>query len=312
MRNIILASLLALVLTTVQSFAQETIKPIDEAGIFLDGDCKAIASSPDGSTYVLMLDKKLIKIDSYGYQKVIPIPFNKPLQNLNDYFCDMDVDNKTAYFCCYNSSSIVALNLKDPKELKALKLSYENQPIRPMLINKTKDGWVIKDFDYRTFKVDSKGKLTLLPNFSEVMLDRDGKPVIKVNPYHKEGKLVFPGKINNEKNETKWTAPTPEPPLVVMNVEYLGYDTNQDVDMYLAKYSSGDLTLDNRLFAVDSNNQIVAQRLIPPTSLSFIMRYCKLANDGSIIAVYSDPENPNDRVILKKFELTPDTAPQKG
>ena len=58
--------------------------------------------------------------------------------------------------------------------------------------------------------------------------------------------------------------------------------------------------------------EIIAKKVIPNGSLDFIMRYCKLANDGSIIAVYADPENPNEQFILKKFEIKEIEAPTKG
>lgn len=312
MKKILLTTLFALLFASGQAMAEGAKKPLDESGIYLNGDCKAIASSPDGSTYVLMFDKRLIKIDIDGEQKEIPIPLNKEVKNLNDYFCDMAVDTRAVYFCGYDTSAIVALDLKNPKELKTLPLLYENKPIRPMMISRTQDGWTVKDFDYRTFKVDTKGKMTMLPESSEVMLDKAGKAVLKVDPYHENDTIVFPGKMLTEDKKTKWVAPAAEPPYVVMGMEYLGYDADQDRDIYFANYSSGDMVAEINIFAVNSSNEIIARRMIPPTSLSFIMRYCKLASDGSIIAVYCDPQNPNERVILKKYELNASVAPQKG
>ena len=66
------------------------------------------------------------------------------------------------------------------------------------------------------------------------------------------------------------------------------------------------------IYAVNNSNNVVAKKIIPNGSLDFIMRYCKLANDGSIIAVYADPENPNDQFILKKFEIKEIEVPNKG
>ena len=134
MRKIILTTLFALLLSSGQTMADNVRKPIDETGVYLDGECKAIASSPDGYTYVLMFDKRLIRIDCDGEQKEIQIPLNKEVKNLNEYFCDMDADTRAIYFCGYDHSSIVALDLKNPKELKTLSLSYENKPIHPMMI----------------------------------------------------------------------------------------------------------------------------------------------------------------------------------
>ena len=55
---------------------------------------------------------------------------------------------------------------------------------------------MIKDCDERTFKVDSKGNVTLLPQFSEVVTDQAGNAVIKAQPYHdKDGNIIFPGTI---------------------------------------------------------------------------------------------------------------------
>lgn len=311
MRKIIMTTLIGLLLSASNLIADN--KPIDETGIYLNGECKAIASSPDGSTYVLMFDKRLIKIDSDGEQKEIKLPINKEISNLNEYFCDMDVDSRTVYFCGYNHSSIVALDLQNPKELKKLNISYENKPIHPMMISRNHEGWTIKDSEERTFKVDSKGNLTLLPEFSEIILDKSNKAVIKAQPYHDEqGNIIFPGKVLNEDKSVKWTAPVPEFPRVVMGVEYLGYDSDQAREIYLVNNSSGDMDSEIAIYAINKDNKVIAKRNIPCKSLVFIMRYCKLANDGSIIAVYCDPDNPNDRVIIKRFELNQIEVPSKG
>ena len=71
MKKILLTSLFAMLLSTLPIMAENNI---GEKGINLDGQCKAIASSPDGSTYVLMEDRRLICIAPNGQKKEITIP----------------------------------------------------------------------------------------------------------------------------------------------------------------------------------------------------------------------------------------------
>lgn len=293
--------------------AENVKKPIDESGLHLNGQCKAIASSPDGYTYVLMYDKRLIRIDCDGEQQEIPIPLNKGIRNEDDYFCDMAVDTKAAYFCGYNYSSIQTLDLRNPKELRKLNISYKNKEIKPMMISRSSDGWCLKDFNMRTFKVENRGKTTLLSENSEVVLDNRGRPVIKALPEQdSQGNFLFPGKLLNEDGSVKWTAPVPKAPKVVTNVEYLGFDSDQNREIYLVSTSAGDQDSNLTAYAVNKGNKIVAQRVIPNSSIDFIMRYCKLAADGSIIAVYADPQAPEERVIIKRFELQKDSPAYKG
>ena len=65
-------------------------------------------------------------------------------------------------------------------------LTYENASIKPMMISRYHFGWIIKDFENRTFKVDNSGKMTLLPDLSEVILDKSGNAIINVLPYQEE------------------------------------------------------------------------------------------------------------------------------
>ena len=60
MRNILLTTMLAVILS---SFPIKADNQTEENSINLEGQCKAIASSPDGSTYVLMEDKRLVCIN---------------------------------------------------------------------------------------------------------------------------------------------------------------------------------------------------------------------------------------------------------
>ncbi len=41
------------------------------------------------------------------------------------------------------------------------------------------------------------------------------------------------------------------------------------------------------------------------------MRFCKLASDGSILAVYAEPNDPDGKVLLKRFELKTQTTEEQ-
>ena len=110
MKKILFASLIALIISSGQIMADNSNK-LNETGVRLSGYCKAIASSSDGYTYVLMKDKRLIRIDIDGEQKEYIIPLDKEIKAQDDYFCDMAVDTKAAYFVGYNYSSIQVLDL---------------------------------------------------------------------------------------------------------------------------------------------------------------------------------------------------------
>ena len=315
-KSIITAALFGLMLSSGTLMAENIKQPLNETGIYLKGKCKAIASSPDGYVYVLTRDKKLIRLDEDGEQKEISIPLNKEIKSEDDYFCDMAVDTKCAYFCAYNYSSILALDINNPKELKSLNLSYENKPINPMILTRNYEGWCLKDFDNRTFKIDKKGQMTLLPESTEVTLDKNGKSVIiEETKFNNEtSTTIFPNKVfTNDINTLRWTAPNAQEPKKVTSIEYLGFNIDRGLDVYMVKSASGDMDTEITIYAVNNSNNIVAKRNIPNGSLDFIMRYCKLNSDGSVIAVYADPENPDEQFILKKFELNSiETAPTKG
>lgn len=310
MKKILFASLIALFITSGQIMADNSNK-LNETGLRITGNCKAIASSPDGYTYVLMKDKRLIRIDIDGEQKEFILPFDKETKTEDDYFCDMAVDTKAAYFIGYNYSSILVLDLNNPKELKSLPLTFENKPIKPMMISRIANGWCIKDFDFRIFMVDSNGNLSLLPQNSNINLNKDGKPLMLSNPFlNKDGITEFPNKILNEDNSIKWDIPEKEFDKPITNIEYLGYAVDQKNDIYLIRTAKGEFNVELFIVAVNSNKEIIAKKPIPTTNLDFMMRFCKLASDGSIIAAYGDPENPDNIAIIKKFELK-DKEPQK-
>ena len=65
------------------------------------------------------------------------------------------------------------------------------------------------------------------------------------------------------------------------------------------------------IYAVDSNNKIIYQKQLPNPNYDFIMRYCKLASDGSIIAVYADLNDPDGKFILKRFVLNSNEVSNK-
>ncbi len=311
MKKLLLTALIGIMFSSNSLFAGNSNNALNETGININGVCKAISSSPDGYVYVLTRDKKLIRIDSDGTQTEIIVPLKKEIKSENDYFCDMVVDTKSAYFCAYSYSSIFVLDLNNPKELKTIKLSYDNKPLNPMTISKTKNGWSLKDFEFRTFKIDNSGNLCLQPKFSELILDNNGKPVImeqpKVNP---DGTTIFPNKVFDENNKEKWVAPTQQNQAT--SIEYLGYNSNRKLDFYLVSTSMGELDVETTVYAVDKNKEIVASKAIPSCSLDFIMRYCKLASDGSIIAIYASQDNPDEKAVLKRFEITNNEPSQKG
>ncbi len=310
MKKILFASLLALIISSGQIMADNSNK-LNETGVRLSGYCKAIASSSDGYTYVLMKDKRLIRIDIDGEQKEYIIPLDKEIKTQDDYFCDMAVDTKAAYFVGYNYSSIQVLDLNNPKELKTLPLSFENKPVKPMMITRISNGWCIKDFDFRIFLVDSKGNLSLLPQNSNINLDKDGKALMLSNPFlNKDGITEFPNKILYEDNSIKWNIPENEFDKPITNIEYLGYAVDQNNDIYLIRTSKGEFNTELFIVAVNNKKEIISKKPIPTTNLDFMMRFCKLASDGSVIAAYGDPETPDDIAIIKKYELK-DKEPNK-
>lgn len=303
MKKILFASLIALIISSGQIMADNSNK-LNETGVRLSGYCKAIASSSDGYTYVLMKDKRLIRIDIDGEQKEYIIPLDKEIKTQDDYFCDMAVDTKAAYFVGYNYSSIQVLDLNNPKELTTLPLSFENKPVKPMMITRISNGWCIKDFDFRTFLVDSKGNLSLLPQNSNINLDKDGKALMLSNPFlNKDGITEFPNKILYEDNSIKWDIPENEFDKPITNIEYLGYAVDQNNDIYLIRTSKGEFNTELFIVAVNNKKEIISKKPIPTTNLDFMMSFCKLASDGSVIAAYGDPETPDDIAIIKKFEL---------
>lgn len=311
MRNLILSSLFSLILAPAIMAADIPAKvTLDEAGICLNGNCKAVASAPDGSAYVLMKDCRLIRVDVDGAITEIKVPLNKEIKTMDDYFCDMVVDTKAAYFCGYNYSSVITLDLSNPKELKSLNVKYDNKEIKPLRISKSFEGWTLSD-DSNTYKIDKTGKATVLPENSQIVLDGSDNAVISVYPFEENGKTVYPGKLLNQDKSVKWTAPTPHQPKVVMGIEYLGYDTDRKRDVYLVNSASGDMDVKFTIYAVDSNNKIVSKRNIPISNIETLMRFCKLASDGSILAVYAEPNDPDGKVLLKRFELKTQTTEEQ-
>ena len=285
-------------------------KAIDEAGICLNGNCKAVAPAPDGSAYLLMKDFRLIHVDIDGSVTEIKLPLNKEIKTMDDYFCDMVVDTKAAYFCGYNYSSVMTLDLSDPKELKSLNVKYDNKDIKPLRISKSFEGWTLSD-DSNTYKIDKTGKATVLPENSQIVLDGSDNAVISVYPFVDEGKTIYPGKVLNQDKTVKWTAPAPHHPKVIMGIEYLGYDTDKKRDVYLVNSASGDMDVKFTIYAVDKDNKIVSKRNIPLSNIETLMRFCKLASDGSILAVYAEPNDPDGKVLLKRFELKAQTTEEQ-
>ena len=302
MKRLIITTILALFLAPGLQMASGAVKkPLDEAGITLNGYCKAIATAPDGSAYVLMKDCRLVHIDVDGEITEIKMPLNKEIKTMDDYFCDMAVDTKAVYFCGYNYSSIVALDLNYPKELKSMAIKFNEKDISPLSISKHKDVWTLKG-ESTAYKV-SNTLVEALPENSQVVLDKNSKAVISVMPYEENGKTIWPGKILNADNSIKWIAPAPQAPSNVMGIEYLGFDQDRSREVYLVYTASGDCDGVNILYATDENGTVVSKKIIPLCNIDTLMRFCKLNSDGSVLAVYADPNEPDNKVILKKYEL---------
>lgn len=302
MRKLLLSTLFAFLMAPAL-MAADNKQVLNEAGVSLTGYCKAIASAPDGTAYVLMKDSRLVRIDVDGSISEIKIPLNKEIKSMDDYFCDMAVDTKAAYFCDYNDSAIVFLDLNNPKELKNLAVKYDGKEINPMMISKTMEGWTLSDAEQRTFKVDKSGNVTLLPANSQIVLDKSEKAVVSVIPYEENEKTVWPGKLLSEDNSVKWVAPAPQQPQNVMNIEYLGYDSDRSRDVYLVSTASGDCDTKFTVYAIDGQGEVASKKVIPLSNIETLMRFCKLSSDGAVLAAYGDPNDPENKVLLKRFEL---------
>ena len=66
------------------------------------------------------------------------------------------------------------------------------------------------------------------------------------------------------------------------------------------------------IVAVNNKKEIISKKPIPTTNLDFMMRFCKLVSDGSVIAAYGDAEKPDDIAIIKRFELKGKEPDQAG
>jgi hypothetical protein len=93
-----------------------------------------------------------------------------------------------------------------------------------------------------------------------------------------------------------------------MSIEFLGKDKDQRY-IFLVNAASGELDTKVTLYAV-KENKIVASRMIPPANAPYVMRYCRLSPDGTILLLLADP-NGRDGVILKRLNLET-TAPAAG
>ena len=131
------------------------------------------------------------------------------------------------------------------------------------------------------------------------------------NPFlNKDGITEFPNKILYEDNSIKWDIPENEFDKPITNIEYLGYAVDQNNDIYLIRTSKGEFNTELFIVAVNNKKEIISKKPIPTTNLDFMMRFCKLASDGSVIAAYGAPETPDDIAIIKKYELK-DKEPNK-
>lgn len=299
MKNRLISLVAACLLAPTMLVAAEN-KPLDENGISVKGDCAAIAAAPDGSAYLLMRDHRIVKVDYEGVVSEIALP--KP-ENIDDgdYYADIAADDNCIYLSNYSYSGIFYLDLGKPDKLNLMKLQWEGKSINPMMVSKSGDSWCIRDAEERIFKVDEKSGMTLLPKNSYVELDGKGQSLIQQIPEQQGDTIVYPGKVNNSDGTLRWAAPAPVAPRQIMSIDYLGYDTDQNRDIYLVYEASGELDEQVKAYSL-KNGDIDAERFIPVGTIDTISRYCKVTADGAIIAVYADEQNP-DKVILKRFEL---------
>jgi hypothetical protein len=307
--NKIIGILLSIVFTAPIAFGAQLkqFNPSLEAGIFVAGDFTGVTSTSDGSVYLLAKDHRLVKLSPNGEQKIIKLPKIEGAKS-EDYLCDIVADDKTLSFCGYPFSGIFILDLNNPEKFNFIELSLDKKTINPMMIAKRGDAWCVKDSEERTLYVSKDKAIKILPEFSEIEGDRLGNSFIIPPPEDQGEKIIYPGKILDEKHQTVWVAPTPKAPKNIMSVEYLGQDSNNR-NIFLTNVASGELDGENNLYAV-KNGKVVASLRIPESNAPYVMRYCRLSADDSILLVQKDPNNRKG-ILLKRLSLNT-TKPDAG
>ncbi len=289
------------------AFGAETAAPSSEAGVFVAGNFTGVSATPDGTIYLLGRDHRVIKLSPDGQQKSMPLPAVDGIGE-DSYFCDMAAGENQLAFCGYAFSGIYVLDLNKPEKLDFIKVAVENQPVNLLMVAKSSDSWCVKDAEERVMQVAAEGVLRQLPQYAAIETDKYGKAVIIPPPRDMGDKIVYPGNVMREDGQPLWIAPAPESPREIMAVEYLGCD-NEQRDIFMVTTASGELDAETTLFAV-KHSKVVARRAIPQPTAMGVMRYCRLAPDGSILLLLADP-NEREGVLVKRISLAT-TEPGAG
>lgn len=288
-------------------FAAETTVPGSEGGIFVAGSFTGISSTPDGTLYLLGRDHRIVRLAPDGQQKSIPLPAIEGVGE-DSYFCDMAAGENVLAFCGYAFSGVYVLDLSRPEKLEFIKVVVENKPVNLLMIARGGDGWCVKDAEERVMHVSADGTIRHLPQYGAIELDKYGKAVIIPPPRDMGDRIVYPGNVFREDGQPLWIAPSPESPREIMAVEYLGCD-NEQRDIFMVTTASGELDAETSLFAV-KHSKVVAKRAIPQPTAMGVMRYCRLAQDGTVLLLLADP-NEREGVLVKRISLT-STQPGAG
>jgi len=289
------------------AFGAETAAPSSEAGVFVAGNFTGVSATPDGTIYLLGRDHRVIKLSPDGQQKSMPLPAVDGIGE-DSYFCDMAAGENQLAFCGYAFSGIYVLDLNKPEKLDFIKVAVENQPVNLLMIARSGDSWCVKDAEERVMQVTVDGAIRYLPQYAAIETDKYGKAVIIPPPRDMGDKIVYPGNVLREDGQPLWIAPSAEAPREIMGVEYLGCD-NEQRDIFMVTTASGELDAETSLFAV-KHSKVVARRAIPQPTAMGVMRYCRLAPDGSVLLLLADP-NEREGVLIKRISLTT-TQPGAG
>lgn len=300
--------IMALITIIPAAFAAETnAAPASEAGIFVAGSFTGVSSTPDGTIYLLGRDHRVVKLFADGKQESMTLPAVEGIGE-DSYFCDIAAGENQLAFCGYAFSGVYVLDLNNPEKLDFIKVAVENQPVNLLMVGRSGDSWCVKDAEERVMQIADAGVLRHLPQYAAIETDKYDKAVIIPPPRDMGDKIVYPGNVFREDGQPLWIAPSPETPREIMAVEYLGCD-NEQRDIFMVTTASGELDAETTLFAV-KHSKVVARRAIPQPTAMGIMRYCRLAPDGSILMLLADP-NEREGVLVKRISLTT-TEPGAG
>lgn len=304
MKKIMLIIIGLIVITPAIMFASSAVKAqreSSEGGIFVPGNFVSMAVAQNNTVYLLTKDHKLVQITSKGAQKTIRLPKLTAKPNEEASLCDMAVDSSNLLFCGYSFSEVFSLNLKNPNAFKRIKLQFEGSKVKPLMISAGKNSWYLKDSEERVLQVLRNGAASLMPQYTEIE-PRNSDSVQIAPPEYSENGVVYNDKvfINGKTDSLLWQAPKPSEPKVVLGVEFLGQDKNRR-DIFKVITGAGELNQEVTVYAV-KDQEIVAQRVITDSPADGIMRYCRLAPDGSLVLLQKDPEGRKG-VLLKRLNL---------